>query len=87
MGISINITCQIGQVNNSLISIVRLKYGNHQKKVTPEDLAEWGITMKPSREITLESEYDKMKKMDIDNWVQVRGPRPWEENETQNKIH
>lgn len=30
-------------------------------------------------EISLESEYNKIKDMDIDNWEQVRGPRPWEE--------
>lgn len=36
--------------------------------------------MKKPGEVTLESEYKKIQEMDIDNWVQVRGPRPWEEN-------
>lgn len=40
--------------------------------------------MKRPGEVTLESEYKKIQSMDIDNWVQVRGPRPWEEN-TQNQ--
>lgn len=35
---------------------------------------------KPTEEITLESEYEKVKEMDIENWQQVRGPRPWEES-------
>lgn len=34
---------------------------------------------KPQSEITLESEYEKIKEMDIDHWEQKRGPRPWEE--------
>lgn len=40
---------------------------------------EHGIKMKQFGEVTLESEYEKVKAMDIDNWEQVRGPRPWEE--------
>lgn len=39
---------------------------------------------KPNEEITLESEYEKIKEtLDIENWEQVRGPRPWEEPEEQ----
>ena len=40
-----------------------------------------GVEMKPVGEVTLESEYEKMKKLDIDNWVQKRVPRPWDEEE------
>lgn len=36
--------------------------------------------MKKPGEVTLESEYEKIKQLDIDNWEQIRGPRPWEEN-------
>lgn len=35
---------------------------------------------KPSDQLSLEDEYKKIKEMDIDNWEQVRGPRPWEES-------
>lgn len=35
---------------------------------------------KTSDQITLEEEYEKVKEMDIDNWEQKRGPRPWEES-------
>lgn len=48
-------------------------------------MAEYGITMKSNKEVTLESEFEKVKKMDIDNWEQVRGPRPWEEDFSQNE--
>lgn len=36
--------------------------------------------MKKPGEVTLESEYEKVKDLDIDNWEQIRGPRPWEED-------
>lgn len=35
--------------------------------------------MKKTGEVTLETEFEKVKNIDIDNWEQVRGPRPWEE--------
>ncbi|EFA05396.1 cytochrome c oxidase assembly protein COX16 homolog, mitochondrial [Tribolium castaneum] len=51
--------------------------------VKPEEMKKLGIEMKKPGEVTLESEYEKIKKIDIDNWEQVRGPRPWEEQTTQ----
>ncbi|BES87570.1 unnamed protein product [Nesidiocoris tenuis] len=45
----------------------------------PEEVAKLGIEMKKPGEVTLESEYEKIKNMDIDNWENKRGPRPWEE--------
>ncbi|CAH1382484.1 unnamed protein product [Tenebrio molitor] len=47
--------------------------------VKPEEFKRLGIQMKKPGEVTLETEYEKIKDMDIDNWEQVRGPRPWEE--------
>lgn len=35
------------------------------------------------KDVTLESEYDKVKSVDIENWENKRGPRPWEEQEDQ----
>lgn len=37
------------------------------------------VQMKKPEEVTLEKEYEKIKNLDIDDWKQVRGPRPWEE--------
>jgi len=54
------------------------------KKVSPvsyEEAKKLGIKMKKPGEVTLESEYEKVKNLDIDDWVQVRGPRPWEEKD------
>lgn len=42
-------------------------------------MEEMGLQFKP--EIPLETVYEEVQKnVDIDNWVQKRGPRPWEEN-------
>lgn len=38
-----------------------------------------GVHMKASGVVTIDAEYDKLKEMNIDNWEQKRGPRPWEE--------
>ncbi|XP_018565346.1 cytochrome c oxidase assembly protein COX16 homolog, mitochondrial-like [Anoplophora glabripennis] len=48
--------------------------------VRPEEMKKYGIEMKKPGEVTIDTEFEKVKKLDIDNWEQVRGPRPWEEN-------
>lgn len=45
-----------------------------------------GSAMKKKEKVTLESEYQKIKEMDIDAWENIRGPRPWEESEAMNKL-
>uniref|UniRef100_A0A8C3JMZ1 palmitoyl-protein hydrolase n=1 Tax=Calidris pygmaea TaxID=425635 RepID=A0A8C3JMZ1_9CHAR len=32
--------------------------------------------------VTLESEYEKLEKSDLDNWENIRGPRLWEDSRT-----
>lgn len=39
------------------------------------------------KEVTLESTYEEIQKIDIDNWENKRGPRPWEENIEQKSKH
>lgn len=51
-----------------------------KKTIRPDELEVMGIKMKKEGEVTLETEYEKIKTLDIDNWEPVRGPRPWEEN-------
>ncbi|VEN39997.1 unnamed protein product [Callosobruchus maculatus] len=48
-------------------------------EIRPDELKKAGIEMKKPGEVTLETEFEKIKNLDIDNWEQVRGPRPWEE--------
>jgi hypothetical protein len=38
------------------------------------------VKMKPSKEVTMEKEFSRMQKLDIDTWENKRGPRPWEQN-------
>ena len=45
----------------------------------PEDVEKLGIQMKKTDEVTLESEFQKIKQLDLDNWSNIRGPRPWED--------
>ncbi|XP_017858904.1 PREDICTED: cytochrome c oxidase assembly protein COX16 homolog, mitochondrial [Drosophila arizonae] len=59
-------------------SNLRYQYSKMQP-VTPEEMKKFGVTMKKRQEVTLESEYDKVKGIDIENWSNKRGPRPWEE--------
>lgn len=71
----------------SFLAKIRYKY-RKVSEASEDDLKALGFKMKISNEeITLESEYEKLKELDIDNWEQKRGPRPWEEEQqkTQNQ--
>lgn len=63
-----------------LREFAQLRYQFSQKStLTRAEFDKIGIKMKKPGEVTLETEYEKIKNLDIDNWEQVRGPRPWEE--------
>ncbi|GAB1869701.1 Cytochrome c oxidase assembly protein COX16 homolog, mitochondrial [Camponotus japonicus] len=47
-----------------------------------DELEKKGIQIRPLEEITLEKEYEKLQKMDLDNWQNIRISRPWEESES-----
>lgn len=42
-------------------------------------MEQYGIKMKNPEEVTLEKVYEKVKDLNIDEWENKRGPRPWEE--------
>lgn len=66
---------------NYCLRSFRFKYFVDRTKVSQEELRELDrIKAKP--EVTLEEAFEEVKNMDIDNWEQIRGPRPWEEPET-----
>ncbi|VVD06169.1 cytochrome c oxidase assembly protein COX16 homolog, mitochondrial [Leptidea sinapis] len=48
------------------------------KGVTKEEAEKMGL--KKERDVTLESTFEDIQKLDIDHWENKRGPRPWEEN-------
>jgi len=50
-----------------------------QVKLTPKEAKALGVEMKAPGEVTLEKEFEKLEKEDITNWVNKRGPRPWEQ--------
>lgn len=40
----------------------------------------------PTKQVTIEEEYEEYKKtVDLDNWKNIRGPRPWEGDNTDYK--
>uniref|UniRef100_A0A1A9UNQ3 Cytochrome c oxidase assembly protein COX16 homolog, mitochondrial n=1 Tax=Glossina austeni TaxID=7395 RepID=A0A1A9UNQ3_GLOAU len=51
-----------------------------QQTVTPEEMELVGVNMKKPEDVTIEREFEKIKKLDIENWENIRGLRPWEEN-------
>jgi len=52
--------------------------------LVPKEQAEiFALKMKaPEDAPTVENEFEKLKQMDIDNWVNIRGPRPWEDSKS-----
>lgn len=50
-----------------------------KKTLTPDEAAKFGIQMKPREEVSLEKVYEKSKSINISDWENKRGPRPWEE--------
>ncbi|XP_012254616.1 cytochrome c oxidase assembly protein COX16 homolog, mitochondrial [Athalia rosae] len=57
---------------------IKFKYANTGVLIH-EEAKKAGIEMKKPEEVTLEAVYDSVKDIDIENWKNVRGPRPWEE--------
>ena len=43
-------------------------------------MEEHGISMKKPKEVTIDKIYEKVKDLNLDDWENKRGPRPWEEN-------
>ncbi|TMW52284.1 hypothetical protein DOY81_002617 [Sarcophaga bullata] len=64
-----------------LQEFTRLRYQfSKQQTLTPEEMEEVGVAMKKPEEVTIEKVYEKVKEMNLDDWENKRGPRPWEEN-------
>ncbi|KAG5675126.1 hypothetical protein PVAND_005055 [Polypedilum vanderplanki] len=58
-----------------LREFTQLRYQFSKKStVQPNELEKMGIKMKKPGEVTLESEYEKIKKLDIDNWENKQTP-------------
>lgn len=55
-------------------TICLLRY-TFSKKLTlkPDEVEKAGVKMKQTGEVTLETEYEKIKEIDIEHWENVRG--------------
>lgn len=62
-----------------LKEFAQLRYTFSKKSTVKEDIKRSGMEVKDQKESSIEKQYEKLKDMDLDNWEQVRGPRPWEE--------
>ncbi|XP_065334213.1 cytochrome c oxidase assembly protein COX16 homolog, mitochondrial [Cloeon dipterum] len=58
---------------------IRYKFSK-KEAFKPEEVKEMGCKkpVKSVGEVTVETEFEKIKKIDIDHWENKRGPRPWE---------
>ncbi|XP_055637879.1 cytochrome c oxidase assembly protein COX16 homolog, mitochondrial [Toxorhynchites rutilus septentrionalis] len=69
-----------------LKQFAQLRYTYSKKgTLTQEEAEKHGLVMKKPEEVTLETEFEKIKALDIDNWESVRGPRPWEDETMQQR--
>ncbi|XP_015586875.1 cytochrome c oxidase assembly protein COX16 homolog, mitochondrial isoform X2 [Cephus cinctus] len=59
---------------------LKYKYSNVEGYSVRDEASKHGINIKKREEVTLESEFEKVQNVDIENWENVRGPRPWEGN-------
>ncbi|XP_069806373.1 cytochrome c oxidase assembly protein COX16 homolog, mitochondrial [Dendropsophus ebraccatus] len=41
-----------------------------------------GMIKNKEKEVTLESEYEKLKDKSFEEWKNIRGPRPWEDSKS-----
>jgi len=67
----------------SIFTDVRYKVSQHQRELglTKEQLKAKGWDV--DKQANLLEEYQEMKdNLDIDNWENIRGPRPWEDDNT-----
>ncbi|XP_013776558.1 cytochrome c oxidase assembly protein COX16 homolog, mitochondrial-like [Limulus polyphemus] len=74
-----------GSFGLKYFAMLRYQYRKNNL-LSAEEVEKYGIKMKKKGEVTLETEYEKIKEMDISNWENIRGPRPWEETEYIEKI-
>ncbi|BFF89343.1 cytochrome c oxidase assembly protein COX16 homolog mitochondrial [Drosophila madeirensis] len=77
-GVPFLIMMVAGSFGLQQFSNLRYQYSKKQP-VTPDEMKKYGVSMKKRQEVTLETEYDKVKTVNIDEWENKRGPRPWEE--------
>ncbi|XP_067680708.1 cytochrome c oxidase assembly protein COX16 homolog, mitochondrial-like [Haliotis asinina] len=73
-------------------TVIRYQFRKGQK-LTEEEAAKYGLNLKETKgSEAIEKAYEKLQREELDNWQNIRGPRPWEDSKTvqdlqrQNKI-
>ncbi|XP_069016619.1 cytochrome c oxidase assembly protein COX16 homolog, mitochondrial isoform X2 [Embiotoca jacksoni] len=56
---------------------IRYDAQKNRKKMDPSLEARVNVQR---QEVILEEEYQKMKELNLDEWKNIRGPRPWEDS-------
>ncbi|KAL2728662.1 hypothetical protein V1478_006294 [Vespula squamosa] len=62
-----------------LKEFTQIRYIYRQRNAYYNEAKEVGVKVKKPGEVTLESEFETIKQLDINNWKNVRISRPWEE--------
>ncbi|CAM9690717.1 cytochrome c oxidase assembly protein COX16 homolog, mitochondrial [Lampetra fluviatilis] len=57
---------------------IRYDASKNKGRMDPKLLAQ----LKEKESVSLEKEYEKLKEAEADAWVNIRGPRPWEDSRT-----
>ncbi|XP_075049048.1 cytochrome c oxidase assembly protein COX16 homolog, mitochondrial [Mixophyes fleayi] len=65
-----------------LREFTQIRYDVQKLKKTIDPSLAKLLKDKNKEEVTLESEYEKLKEEDFDNWMNIRGPRPWEDSKS-----
>ncbi|XP_005746553.1 cytochrome c oxidase assembly protein COX16 homolog, mitochondrial [Maylandia zebra] len=62
-----------------LREFTQIRYDSQKirKRLDPSLEAKVNIQRQP---VILEEEYEKLKEMNLDEWKNIRGPRPWEDS-------
>ncbi|KAL3188577.1 hypothetical protein MRX96_022583 [Rhipicephalus microplus] len=63
-----------------------IRYEFRKQEFTREVAEKEGIKMKDPEESSIEAVYKEIQSVDIDNWKNIRGPRPWEEGNEYYKL-
>lgn len=56
---------------------IRYDEQRHRKRLDPELEAQVNVQRQTNM---LEEEYEKIKQVNLDEWKNIRGPRPWEDS-------
>ncbi|KAK0084985.1 hypothetical protein PV325_005982 [Microctonus aethiopoides] len=69
--------CVLGSFG--LKEFAELRYKYRRTNLFHEKAVEKGLELKDKKELTLEAEYENIKKYNLDDWENKRIARPWEE--------